>query len=207
VARARLACALDLLGEGPGRVLDVGMGAGRLCAELEHRGWQAYGVDPSDAMVSLARQRLPGAAARLDLGRAESLAFADASFDAVAALGSLEYTDDLGRSLEELARVLRPGGIAVVSWPNFHGVYARWRRLLLCPSVRAVKRLAPAGRMPPPRPRSVLGGASFLVMLEARALRVDRMVYLGPRGATRGPRLGPALAAQLVVSARKESGK
>jgi ubiquinone/menaquinone biosynthesis C-methylase UbiE len=205
VARARLDAAVELVGEGPGRALDVGMGAGRLCARLERRGWEAYGVDPSEAMVALALKRLPAAAARLTVGRAEELAFADASFEAVTALGSLEYTDDVGRSLDEIARVLCPGGLAVVSWPNFHGVYARGRRFVLCPSVRSAKRLLPGSQVPPPRPRNVLDRASFVAMLETRALKVERVIFLGPRGGTRGARVGPAFAAQLLLGARKEA--
>ena len=47
ILRRRLADALALIGDGPGDVLDVGMGAGRLCAELIGRGWTVWGVDLS----------------------------------------------------------------------------------------------------------------------------------------------------------------
>jgi SAM-dependent methyltransferase len=180
------------------------MGAGRLCAELERRGWEMHGVDPAEAMLALARRRLPEAAARLVLGRAEELAFADASFDAVAALGSLEYADDLARAVAELARVLRPAGLAVLSWPNYRGLYPRYRRLVLYPAVRAAKRVVPRGRSAPPPARSTLGRASFLAVLSSRGLKVERVVYVGPRGRRTREQLGPALAAQLVVAARKE---
>jgi SAM-dependent methyltransferase len=204
VARARLQAAVELIGDGPGRALDVGMGAGRLCAELERRGWEAHGVDPAEAMVALARQRLPEAAARLVPGRAEELAFADARFDAVAALGSLEYADDLTRAVAEIARVLRPGGLAVLSWPNYRGLYPRYRRLVLYPAVRAAKRVVPRGRSAPPPARSTLRRASFLAVLSSRGLNLERVVYVGPRGRRTRAELGPALAAQLIVAARKE---
>ena len=45
ILRARLVDAVALLGDGPGDVLDVGMGAGRLCAELVGRDWTVWGVD------------------------------------------------------------------------------------------------------------------------------------------------------------------
>jgi ubiquinone/menaquinone biosynthesis C-methylase UbiE len=204
VARARLSAALELLGEGPGRVLDVGMGGGRLCAELERRGWKAYGVDPAEAMVAHARRRLPRAAERLSVGRAEELRFEDESFDAVCALGSLEYTDDIGVAARELARVLRDRGVAVVSWPNYRGLYPRWRRLVLYPAVRAAKVVVPARRPTPPPARNPLDRASFMVVLGSVGFLPEQIVQLGPRGGRLGSRLGPVLAAQLVVSARKE---
>ena len=203
VARARLAVAVEEIGPGPGRALDVGMGAGRLCADLERVGWEAHGVDPSQAMVSLARRRLPEASERLGPGHAEELSFPDASFQAVAALGSLEYTDDLGRAAREIARVLEPGGRAVLSWPNYRGVYARWRRLVLYPTVRAAKRVIRTGRPAPAPARSTLGRSGFLAVLEGAGLTVERVAYIGPRGGRPGRRGGPGLAAQMVVTARR----
>ena len=67
-----------------------------------------FGVDASAEMVALARERLPDARDRLAQGSVEELPFEDASFDAVAATGVLEYAD-VPRALGELARVLRPG--------------------------------------------------------------------------------------------------
>ena len=60
--RARMAVVLRLLGDGPGELLDAGMGPGRLCAELEQRGWTVTGVDASEEMVAAARARLPAGA-------------------------------------------------------------------------------------------------------------------------------------------------
>ena len=58
--RSRLATVGELLGTGPGRVLDAGMGAGRLAAELEQSGWQVSGVDLSQEMIELARDYCAG---------------------------------------------------------------------------------------------------------------------------------------------------
>src|SRR5215218_8715189 len=115
--RARLAVVLQCLGSGPGDVLDAGMGPGRLCSELALRDWTVSGIDASEEMVAMARARLPARVPALVHAEIELLPFADESFDAVAATGVLEYAD-VSRSLAELARVLRPSGIAVVSYPN-----------------------------------------------------------------------------------------
>src|SRR5438093_9682034 len=63
--RSRMQAVLRLLGDGPGAILDAGMGPGRLCAELQARGWTVSGIDASREMVAAARARLPDAAERL----------------------------------------------------------------------------------------------------------------------------------------------
>ena len=77
-------------------------------------------------MVEVARERLPASAEHLLEGRIEELPFPDASFDLVTATGVLEYAD-VDAALAELARVLRPGGRGVVSYPNPHAVYGIWK--------------------------------------------------------------------------------
>src|SRR5437667_11421413 len=93
VLRSRLSLALRLLGDGPGDVLDVGMGGGRLCVALTERGWTVSGLDPSRRMVELARQRVPSRADSLIVSRAEALPYPDARFDAVLATGAIEFVD------------------------------------------------------------------------------------------------------------------
>src|SRR4051794_2047486 len=98
---------------GPGdRVLDVATGTGAVASELIRRkGCDVVGLDQSSEMLAVARARLP-AAAELVEGRAESLPFDDASFDALTFTYLLRYVDDPGATLRELARVVRPGGSA-----------------------------------------------------------------------------------------------
>ncbi|MBA2643014.1 MAG: methyltransferase domain-containing protein [Actinobacteria bacterium] len=171
-----MAGALELLGVGPGEALDAGMGAGRLLAELAQRGWVVSGIDASAEMVAAARSRLPDSAARLVQGKIESLPFPDASFDAVVATGVLEYSE-LERALSELARVLRPGGLAVVSYPNPGAYYVVWQTRVWYRFVRAAKRVVrrPArtfpGGSPPVRPDR------FHERFAAAGLRQERMEY------------------------------
>jgi SAM-dependent methyltransferase len=91
-------------------------------------------------MVELARRRLPEASERLITARIEELPFPDASFDLVSATGVLEYAE-VPRALAELARVLRPGGRAVVSYPNPDAVYGIWKSRVWYRAVRTAKRL------------------------------------------------------------------
>jgi len=96
---------------GPGdRVLDVATGTGAVAAELIRRtGCTVVGLDQSREMLAEARRRLPDGVELVE-GDAEHLPFPDASFDALTFTYLMRYVDDPGATLEELARVVRPGG-------------------------------------------------------------------------------------------------
>lgn len=175
---ARLALTLRLVGPGRGTVLDVGMGAGRLCESLTRAGWTVSGVDVSTEMVALARQRLPDAEERLVRASAERLPFPDGSFDAVTATGALEYTD-VPRALRELARVLRPGGLAIVSYPNSSALYALWKTRLLYPALSLARRLLGHPRAAAPKGGPSLSQASFKRELNAAGLGIETVHYTG----------------------------
>jgi SAM-dependent methyltransferase len=113
--RVRLARAIELLPEDGRKFLDVGCGPGPLAAALLDRGGTYVGVDFVQGMLLQARLRHPQA----QLVRAdERLPFQEASFDAVIALGFIEYLSDPVAALREMRRVVRPGGTIVVSVPK-----------------------------------------------------------------------------------------
>lgn len=198
LVHARLRAALEILGDRPGRVLDAGMGGGRLVQELDLRGWTVSGTDVSEAMVELARRRVPQLRDALLQAPIERLPFEEASFDAVTALGVLEFADTPA-GLRELARVLRADGLAVVSWPNFGGLYTACRGGVVYPIARAL------GRKPPPPARTPIPASAFARLLADAGLQPERRVFLTARGATVGPRLGRLVAAQVVFAAGKSA--
>jgi ubiquinone/menaquinone biosynthesis C-methylase UbiE len=100
----------DLAGR---RVLDVGCGTGSVARALTERGSRVWGVDPSQEMLAVARDRV-GRRGGLKLGRAEALPFKDAWFERVV-LRLVVHLVDRARALPELARVLAPGGRAVIA--------------------------------------------------------------------------------------------
>jgi len=107
-------------GAATGASLDVGCGAGQLVVEMARRGYRAAGSDISAGMVAethalLAREGLPG---RVEQADVERLAYPDGEFAWVTALGVIEYLASPARGLNELARVLAPGGHLVVTAPN-----------------------------------------------------------------------------------------
>lgn len=114
---------LKLLDLQPGeRLLDVSCGAGQLLKFATQRGVVAHGLDLSNVAIEMTRCVAP--AAHLVLGDAEMLPYADASFDAMTNLGSLDNYDQPDRAVQEMARVLAPGGRACVTVLNTFGL--RW---------------------------------------------------------------------------------
>jgi len=92
-----------------GHVLDVATGTGLVALELVARGFRVTGLDRSPEMLAVARARF-GSQVELVEGTAESLPFADASFDHLTFTYLLRYVEDPGATLAELVRVVRPGG-------------------------------------------------------------------------------------------------
>jgi ubiquinone/menaquinone biosynthesis C-methylase UbiE len=95
----------------PTRIIDVGCGTGRLLRAVSAYwpGAQLFGVDPAGQMLAQARRLNPGA--RFELAAAESLPFADQTADIVLSSISLHHWLDPQRGFQEVARVLRPGGL------------------------------------------------------------------------------------------------
>jgi len=111
------ACLLDHLPlPGALQVLDVGTGAGALFPAIQRLapGAVVTGVDRSEGMLRLARARHRGPLAVMD---AQNLEFPEDCFDVVIAAFVLFHLPDPGRGLEEICRVLRPGGaVGALTW-------------------------------------------------------------------------------------------
>ena len=105
---------LDAAGVGEGtQVLDVGCGSGLALVMAARRGAVPAGVDVSEPLLAVARERLPDADLRV--GDMEALPFADRSFDVVLGVNAFQFAGDPRRALAEAARVCRPGGRVAAS--------------------------------------------------------------------------------------------
>ena len=96
------------------RVLDVGCGTGIFVREIADLG-DVTGIDVSPHAVAFGVRR---GLDRLCVGSAERLPYRSGAFDAVTALDIIEHTDDQ-QTVPEIARVLRPGGFALIHVPAF----------------------------------------------------------------------------------------
>jgi len=98
-------------------ILDFGCGQGRLCVELANLGYtRLLGLDSSPEMIRVARERNPGARFLVNDGR--PLPCADASADVVMLFAVLTCIPDDAEQrnlLSEFKRILRPGGLLLIS--------------------------------------------------------------------------------------------
>jgi SAM-dependent methyltransferase len=108
------------------RVVDVGFGAGEQMRKLLARGCRTFGVEYSGALAAGGRQ------AALDVCRAaaEQLPFRSESVDGLICKVVVPYTDE-SQAVAEFARVLRPGGVARLS---YHGLGYSLRYVLTDPN-------------------------------------------------------------------------
>jgi len=97
-------------------VLEAGCGIGTDAVEFARAGAHYTGLDFSPAAIALARRRfaLEELEGRLVEGSVTELPFPEASFDLVYSNGVLHHVDDTDRAIQEVHRVLRPGGTALV---------------------------------------------------------------------------------------------
>lgn len=109
----------------PGRVLDIGCGRGLLLHQLRKRGWEVIGTELSEDSASYARDVL-----HIDVKTTSvaDLNLPSEAFDMVILWHVLEHITDPAGLLQEVARILRPGGTLLVAVPNFASIEARWAR-------------------------------------------------------------------------------
>ncbi len=131
------------------RVLEIGLGYGTLGQAIVGRGAEYHGLDIAAGPVRMMQHRLAllgtPADERIVQGTASAIPFSDETFDFVYSIGCLHHTGALAASIEEVRRVLVPGGTAVVML--YHADSARQLLSVRLPS--AVARLR--GRPGPSR--------------------------------------------------------
>jgi len=123
IRRERVVELLDpILGQGM-HVLDVGCGTGIMAPIVLSKKAHYQGVDLSRNMILEARAKYVEIGEAEDsvvftVGDVERMPFPDAHYDVLLALGLLEYFEDPRRVVDEIVRVVRPGGSIIVSVPN-----------------------------------------------------------------------------------------
>jgi SAM-dependent methyltransferase len=99
----------------------------RILAWAAQRGARAFGIDISEPTVIQARAAFTRDSGLLRAAAADvrALPFRDASFDAIYSMGTIEHFDETELAVREMARVLKPGGCAIIGVPNRHDPFLR----------------------------------------------------------------------------------
>jgi SAM-dependent methyltransferase len=100
------------------RLVDLGCGGGQLCRHAALLGWSAVGVDNAPAMIEESREAAADLAIEWLVADYDATGLEPATFDAVTAMGLVEYLPDDDGLFAEAARLLVPGGRFAVSCRN-----------------------------------------------------------------------------------------
>jgi SAM-dependent methyltransferase len=100
-------------------ILDVGSGAGNMYHHLSRYG-DVIGVENHPAPVKVGQER----GYDIRLGEGDNLNFEDATFDLVTALDVVEHNEEDVAMLQEMHRVLKPGGLVLISVPAFQWLWS-----------------------------------------------------------------------------------
>lgn len=193
--------ALARAGIGPGQaVLDVGCGSGVFLAMAARSGARIAGLDASEALIGIARARVPHADLRV--GDMSRLPFGDGVFDAVTGFNSFMFAPDPTAALREAARVARPGAAVVVQ------VWGRPERIGLSPMFAAIRELragpAPAPSSPLSRPGLLEGLAEAAGLAPEEAFDVAFALEFPDEPALLRRLLSPGPVAELIEAVGEE---
>ena len=217
---------MEFAGHRGERVLEIGGGMGTDLSQFARNGALITDLDLSSGHLELAKEnfRLRGLPGEFVLHDAEALVFADNSFDLVYSNGVLHHTPNTRQVVEEIYRVLRPGGRAIVMmyaenslhyWRNLVWAIGLKEQQLLTHSIgeimsRSVERSDNAAARPlvkvytPRRLRSLFKGFVDIDIVQRQMVAAEV-----PRGLTWVPLpvLGRMMGWNLIIKARKPSGQ
>ena len=147
---------------------------------MEDRGALVTGIDPSAEAITAARihAEAGGREIAYDVGAGETLPYADASFDAVVCVDVLEHVEDLQRVVDEVARVLRPGGVFLFDTINRTAL----SRLVTITLAERVLGVLPRGTHDP---ALFVRPGELKQAIRRAGLTPGAMTGLGPRGIDR----------------------
>jgi ubiquinone/menaquinone biosynthesis C-methylase UbiE len=114
------------------KLLEIGCGLGTDLTDFAKAGAEVTAIDLTRNGVELTKKHLAlhGLSGKVVQGDAENLVFPDNSFDVVYSFGVLHHTPDTQRALDEVLRILKPGGEAIIMLYHTNSLHVRLGTLL-----------------------------------------------------------------------------
>lgn len=103
----------------PGKILDVGCGRGLLLSHMKRNGWQVNGIEYNDETASYANQQY-------NVNVTTTTDYPPNSFDIITITHVLEHLNNPLEMLNEYYKLLKPGGLLIVSTPNLNSLQAKF---------------------------------------------------------------------------------
>lgn len=107
-----------------GKMLEIGCGVGDFLHEMEQKGWNCTGIEPSKEAKAIAKNRVKAHILNPD----ELASLEDESFDLITMWHVLEHVDNLKEEVMHLQRLLKKGGRLVLALPNYKSADAEFYR-------------------------------------------------------------------------------
>ena len=177
LAKGRLAWFDQVLDWQGKEVLDLGCAGGFMAEAIAKRGARVTGIDPAQKAVEIAKSHAESErlSIKYDVGVGENLPYADQTFDIVVCVDVLEHVLDLNRVIDEIARVLKPGGYLAYDTINRTRL-ARFATITLAEDILGI---LPRGTHDP---NLFIKSSELKSVMETAGLTVDPIVGLGPNG-------------------------
>ena len=102
------------------KILDVGSGSGYLAGVLQKKGYDVYGIDTSEEAIHFGTEK---GIKNLSVSRSDIIDRPDGSFDCVLSLDTIEHIKDDSTIIQEIERVLKPGGYAILTVPAYQWMW------------------------------------------------------------------------------------
>lgn len=107
------------------RILDVGAGNCLFLIEATKRGWQAYGTDFGQSAVDIGTMH----GINMKQGKLEADWYAPDFFDVVTTFKTIEHVNSPNTEIENIQKILRPGGLVYLTTPNFNSIERRTMKI------------------------------------------------------------------------------
>jgi 2-polyprenyl-3-methyl-5-hydroxy-6-metoxy-1,4-benzoquinol methylase len=106
-----------------GRILDIGCANGLFLHSLEKQGWDVYGIEMSSKNVQFAKEKL--GLQNIKCGMIEDAEYPDCFFDVVSMNHVIEHLFEPKKTLLEVRRILKKGGLVIITTPNIDSINFR----------------------------------------------------------------------------------